>query len=248
MEILIGDFVIEPIHILIFFIIIALIVFVIWLMSRQKVALQQAQRETIAKVAGAEVPRESVDIEALDIVIKPENEGEVEQFSQQRYLIFTKPNTPISLNIAINGNPVAQMMPGFFEYSFEQPGENILTVSLAEKPGIFKEIKITVSELDYSKVQLSLSKDDGGYQTTVGSNDSYSIALYPNYPLAINIYVDDQYYTQVTGSTSFQYYFNEPGTHTFYAVLDADHSMYTEYVSVQVVEETNEEYTSGEEG
>lgn len=237
MELFIGDFVIEPIHILIFFVVLGLIAFVIWMMRRQQKANVAMQRKAIVQEAGPEVPIEAVNLDGLEIVIKPETEETVEQFSTARFKVFTKPNTAVSFNIAVNGSPVTKMGPGFFEYTFEEAGEYTITATLIEHPTIYKEIKVPVAEFDFTKIQLSLTKYDGSDQTTLGSNDYYSVEVKPEYPLKVNIYVDEQYYTQVQGSNSFQCYFNQPGDHTFYAALDANPKIYTNYLTISAVDQ-----------
>ncbi len=255
MELIIGDYVIEPIHIIGFVVIIALLFFVFWLMQRQKAGIVKATRLAIVEEAGPEVPYDKVDLEQLVVVIKPEDEEskkasisdkesledtpQFEQFQTVRFKVFSKPNTQVTFNIQINGNPIAKINPGFFDYTFEEAGEYIITAQVVEHPATVCELKIIITEFDYSKVQLILTKFDGTYQTQVGLNDDYYLEIYPNYSFKVNIYVDDKYYTQVQGTNKFLCTFYDAGQHTLYGVLDSEKNVYTDYLTINAVEATS---------
>ncbi|MEI6221460.1 MAG: hypothetical protein WCP97_01720 [bacterium] len=223
-------------------IVVFVLLFVVLVMlKRQRKSFANALKAELEKDAGPEVPYEQVSLDTLQAVIKPESEDQPQQFIEQRYKIFSKPNTQVTFNVLVDDQPVATVKPGFFSYTFNESGDHTIKATVVQHPAATVEITVSVEAIDLSKVQLGLFKSDRTYRTEVGSNDTYNLELYPDLPLKVNIYADEKYYVQVDGTDSFQCSFSEAGEHSLYAALDLDQNVYTDYVRINVVDTSSQD-------
>ncbi|GEM_PF-5076265 len=164
----------------------------------------------------------------------------------ERFLVALAPPADATITLTLNGQKVKeQRSNGIAEIVFPDEGEVEFAIDVSGVTASEWKTTITVGKGSGGKVaeqaataQLTLTKTDGTLSSVSYRADYYYLQVTPNYPLKVNIYVDDTFYMTVTGSEYFTCAFNDAGDHTMYASLEDNYKNATNYLYVTVYEGT----------
>jgi len=173
-------------------------------------------------------------------VVREKNSQPFIPDTAERFLVLLSPPIDANISLKINGQLIQEQRgSGIWEYTFSSVGTVQLSAEVSGSTVIWSTVfQITEGTkkvgFDLSQVKLSVTKSDGVSSTVVYQSDYYLVRVEPNYPIKVNLMVDDLFFQAVEGSQYVQVHFTDEGEHTLYAMADQDQKIVSPLCRVDV--------------